>query len=113
MTRKRDKNATLFMTRRTAKELGAPLAALAEAAGVTVTSTGRANTQGDYLVCCTASMPSPFRDNLPGRCSRCGIAIYFRPHVPPRPKKICIDCAEKMGVAMPKLEDKLDDKWPT
>lgn len=47
----------------------------------------------DFLVCAQAADPSPFTDNVHGVCSQCGVAIMWRPHVPPKPKKICVGCA--------------------
>lgn len=55
--------------------------------------------EADYVVCCRAGIPSPFKDNATGVCSHCGHAIFFRPHVPTKPAKICIECMAEMGTA--------------
>lgn len=51
----------------------------------------------DFVVCCTADMPSLFDDNVSTTCAECGTAIYHRPSIPKKPKKICIECALKLS----------------
>lgn len=53
--------------------------------------------QAAAVVCCRAGMPSHFADNETGICAHCGHAIFFRPHVPMSPPKICIECAMDLG----------------
>lgn len=48
--------------------------------------------QADYVVCAPAEWETPFADNEAGVCGDCGRAIQFRPHVPKRPPKICVQC---------------------
>ncbi len=43
----------------------------------------------DYVVCGPASC---FPDDVATTCSNCGEPIFHRPHVPTRPKKICLPC---------------------
>ena len=47
----------------------------------------------DMVVCNRVGMPTRFRDNEYGTCSICGFAIYFRPHIPRRPRRVCVTCA--------------------
>lgn len=49
------------------------------------------------VVCCRTGLPSHFADNVTGACAHCGHAIFFRPHVPKSPPKICIECAMDLG----------------
>jgi hypothetical protein len=37
-----------------------------------------------------------FADNMRGACSTCGHAIYFRPHNPQKPPRICMQCFEDL-----------------
>lgn len=46
----------------------------------------------DMLVCCRTPDDGTFSDNLTSTCSMCGHNIYFRPHVPKTPPKICMQC---------------------
>ncbi len=39
--------------------------------------------------------PSPWKDNLFGKCAECRAEIMYRPHAPKTPRKICVECAEK------------------
>lgn len=48
--------------------------------------------KADYVVCCRLGSPTPFTDNRYGRCAHCGHGIFFRPYMPVRPPKICIQC---------------------
>lgn len=47
----------------------------------------------DFCICMPAWYESPFSDNEFGVCSKCGCEIMFRPYMPKRPPKICIECA--------------------
>ncbi len=49
--------------------------------------------KADFVVCCTADMPSPFTDNVMATCAFCATAIIHRPYMPKEPLKICIECA--------------------
>jgi len=60
---------------------------------------GEESEAAHYVVCCREGTPSPFADNETGTCAHCGHAIIFRPHVPKRPQKICIQCAAELGGA--------------
>ena len=51
----------------------------------------------DAVVCLPLPDPMYFPDNKTGVCSRCGIGIFFRPHVPILPPKVCIHCASDMA----------------
>lgn len=49
--------------------------------------------ESDYAVCCRqADDPGEFTDNLVGQCCACGEAVIFRPYMPARPPKICVQC---------------------
>ncbi len=39
--------------------------------------------------------PSPWKDNLFGKCAECRAEVMYRPHAPKTPRKICVECAEK------------------
>lgn len=58
---------------------------------IKVVSTDEAE-KADYVVCCRLGRPTIFSDNEYGACSHCGHVIFFRPHVPKQPPKICIEC---------------------
>ncbi len=63
-------------------------------AGVTV-RVGTAAECETAEICVVMRQPDPgrFTDNERGVCSRCGHGVYFRPHVPKRPPKVCVWCA--------------------
>lgn len=46
----------------------------------------------DAVICMPADTPSPFEDNMVGRCSVCSREVIYRPHAPKRPPKICLPC---------------------
>lgn len=48
--------------------------------------------QADAVVCCRTPDPGDFADNETGTCSLCRHAVYFRPHVPKTPPKMCMQC---------------------
>jgi hypothetical protein len=52
--------------------------------------------QVDFVVCMPVG-PSPFDDNLTGFCSQCGVKIMYRWHAPTKPKKICLECMNKLA----------------
>ena len=54
----------------------------------------------DFVVCCRAGRPSPFKDNVTGVCAHCGHAIFFRPYMPQKPQKICVECAVDLAHAL-------------
>jgi hypothetical protein len=43
-------------------------------------------------ICPTADTPSPYTDNLVGKCEECGCDIQMRPHAPSYMKKVCSWC---------------------
>lgn len=47
----------------------------------------------DFVVCCRTGTPTPFKDNLYGECSECSHQVFFRPHAPKRPPRVCMECA--------------------
>lgn len=47
----------------------------------------------DFVVCVRLGHPTPFKDNLEGKCCKCGHKVVFRPHAPKTPKRICMECA--------------------
>jgi hypothetical protein len=49
--------------------------------------------QADYLICCRVGVPSAFKDNEIGTCGHCGHEVFFRPHTPRKPMRICMECA--------------------
>jgi hypothetical protein len=53
--------------------------------------------QADYVVCCPIGSPRYFDDDVETICSECGVGIFHRPHVPKRPRKICLDCAVRLS----------------
>lgn len=53
--------------------------------------------QADFVVCVRAGRPSIFTDNQFGVCAHCQSQIYFRPSIPTRPVKICVECAFDLG----------------
>jgi hypothetical protein len=53
--------------------------------------------ESDFVVCCADVAHSYFPDDVYGECFKCKTKIHFRPHAPKKPKKICMDCASKMG----------------
>lgn len=65
-----------------------------EQTGINVVSDEEAE-QVDAVICNTDDRWSPFRDNVRTTCADCGTPIHHRPHVPKKPKKICMECAAK------------------
>lgn len=53
--------------------------------------------RADFVVCLRVGASSPFTDNETGTCTRCGHAIFFRPYVPQKPPKICMQCAVELA----------------
>ncbi len=47
----------------------------------------------DLVVCNPTTEPRFFTDDISTTCADCGTAIYHRPSMPKRPKKVCISCA--------------------
>ena len=45
------------------------------------------------LAVITSNMRTYFTDDVYTRCAICEAAIFHRPHVPKKPKKVCINCA--------------------
>ncbi len=52
--------------------------------------------QADMVICLPDDGPRYFTDDVTSVCAECGIVIRHRPHVPKRPKKVCIHCALRM-----------------
>jgi hypothetical protein len=52
--------------------------------------------QSDMVICCPIGSPRYFDDDVETTCAECGTGIFHRPHVPKRPKKVCLDCAVKL-----------------
>lgn len=50
----------------------------------------------DYVLCMPDGQAEYFTDDVHAQCFFCLRPIHHRPHVPKRPKKICIDCAGRM-----------------
>jgi hypothetical protein len=46
----------------------------------------------DMVVCRRLTSPLLMPGNLIDLCSKCGEAIQHRPHVPKKPRKICMEC---------------------
>lgn len=76
------RRARAEFARETAQQLGAP---------INIVSDEEAET-ADVVVCVRVGTPSPFTDNLVGHCLHCGHAILYRPYVPKKPVKICMQC---------------------
>lgn len=51
--------------------------------------------KADFVVCMRVGEGDEgmFKDNVRARCPECGHMIYYRPHNPKRPPKICMQCA--------------------
>ena len=49
----------------------------------------------DYVVCAVAAglEGAILHDDVLDECCQCGTPILYRPHIPKRPKKICMRCA--------------------
>ena len=67
-----------------------------EKLGIQVVSEEEAE-EADVVVCNTADMWTPFRDNVQTDCAECGTPIYHRPHAPRKPRKICLNCAAALS----------------
>jgi hypothetical protein len=52
----------------------------------------------DLVACVTDETPSYFADDVHTVCADCGVPIRHRPHVPRRPRKVCLDCARKAAL---------------
>jgi hypothetical protein len=63
----------------------------------------------DVVVCLPLPDPGYFPDNITGTCARCGIGIFYRPHVPILPPKVCINCAAKMAEEERESEQQAED----
>lgn len=40
-------------------------------------------------------VPGTLPGTIKGACARCGTPIGWRPYIPKRPEKVCIDCVER------------------
>lgn len=49
--------------------------------------------QIDILVCMRVTGPLMLADNATGKCAECQSTIQYRPHAPPKARKICMECA--------------------
>lgn len=52
--------------------------------------------EAEVLACLRLTQPLLLPDNEIDLCEQCGAAIQFRPHVPKRPKKLCMECVAPM-----------------
>ena len=52
--------------------------------------------QADMVVCLPDVGPRYFTDDVTAVCAECGVVIRHRPHVPKKPKKVCVHCALRM-----------------
>jgi hypothetical protein len=52
--------------------------------------------QADMVICLPDAGPRYFTDDLTATCAECGVVIRHRPHVPKRPRKVCIHCALRL-----------------
>jgi len=55
--------------------------------------------QCDFVVCVRKGAFSPFIDNEAGRCSVCDHVVVFRPWMPKKPPRLCLECAAEMARA--------------
>lgn len=53
--------------------------------------------EATLVVCMPIGGPRYFDDDVETVCSECGTGIFHRPHVPKKPRKVCIDCALKLS----------------
>ena len=51
--------------------------------------------ESDLCVCVLKSTPANFDDDEFGICYICEREVRFRPYMPKKPKKICVQCLEK------------------
>lgn len=58
---------------------------------IKVVSDAEAET-AEYAVCLRDGSPTPFTDNLKGECALCAAPIIFRPYIPKKPMKVCLEC---------------------
>jgi len=54
--------------------------------------------KADFVVCLRIGMPSSFTDNEYGKCAHCGHGIFFRPYMPKKPAKICVQCLNDLAI---------------
>lgn len=59
---------------------------------VNIVETGEDADDADFYVCCRASVPARYDDDLFDFCCKCGEKVRHRPHGPTIPKKICYEC---------------------
>lgn len=52
--------------------------------------------EADAVICMPIGATRYFDDDIETVCADCGQGIFHRPHVPKKPRKICIDCAAKL-----------------
>ena len=53
----------------------------------------------DMVLCIADEGPTYFPDDVHTTCADCGAPIRHRPHVPCRPKKVCLDCGSRSVAA--------------
>ena len=53
----------------------------------------------DMVLCIADEGPTYFPDDVHTTCADCGTLIRHRPHVPRRPKKVCLDCGSRPAAA--------------
>jgi len=59
---------------------------------VRVASMDECERTAKYIVCGRADEPSPFTDNKIGQCVVCGVPVIYRPYMPEKLAKLCIEC---------------------
>jgi hypothetical protein len=62
---------------------------------VTVVSDEEAE-EVEMVICMPDIGPRYFADDVRATCAVCGIPIRHRPHVPKRPPKVCLACAQQL-----------------
>ena len=58
----------------------------------------------DGVVCIKATIPLLLPDNKTAPCFDCGDMIQYRPYVPKKAKKICVDCFKILRLKHDDLE---------
>ena len=53
----------------------------------------------DMVLCIPDAGPTYFPDDVHTTCATCGTPIRHRPHVPRRPKKVCLECGSRPAPA--------------
>jgi hypothetical protein len=48
--------------------------------------------KADFVVCVRSPGPKYFPDNEYGHCVVCGHLVTFRPYMPKKPQRLCLEC---------------------